>query len=258
LFAIQKCRRISGPSSETGGQFLIHQSTRGYRMRKARHPRGQFDPDRLPAFFRAVGIDDPFLIFSLKIRLENIATVFWQQFNMPTVGAHNKEYQQYLRAREKARNLRHKWGPEQEQPLVAASILRANPDADLTNISTDVEGYKLSLSYLDKEEREHEADVKFAMTMSRDYRKKLTTKFLVEPVVRLLLEHDVTPSPRTMPIKRIAQTMFDLFGVAAAARVSVATVQKVWRREEASQQTRVQQQAKTDRRFRFQIQPARY
>ena len=197
-------------------------------MTKRKPPRGEFDPEHSPAFFAAIGIDNPHLTNALETNLQQIAAAFWRQMNIPTVGTQNKKLRQYLRYSRKKRELRHALGLEQQ--IVSASILRKNPDADLADISADVAEYRFTLSDLDQDEMQHEADIEFLIGLSRDYRKRLVTKLVVEPGLILLRENDIKPS-RTLPLSRMAHTLFDLIGIAAADRVSDATVQRVWRRQ---------------------------
>jgi hypothetical protein len=196
--------------------------------KSSRSPQGQFEPEQLPAFFRAIDIDETFQQFALRTELEQIATAFWKEFNRPTT-QQNKRLRQYLRSSYKKRNLWQELGPTVHHQIIVASYLRANPNADIVKLSVAVEEEQISLAQVAKEETEHELDVKFLIGLSGNYRKRLLTKLVVEPALRLLRENGVKPS-RKLPLNRMAHALFDLFGVAPRDRVTDAAITDAWRR----------------------------
>jgi hypothetical protein len=200
-------------------------------MKKStRSPQGQFEPEYLPAFFKAIDIDQPFLQSAIGTELQQIASAFWRQFKQPSMGAQNhKKLRQYLRASYKKRALRQALGPAVQHQIIVAGFLQAYPDADAADLSASIAEEQISFSRLEKDETEHEQDIKFLIALGHDYRKRLVTKLVVEPVLQLLQENGVKPS-RKLPLNRMAGALFDLLGIAARDRVSDAAITSAWRR----------------------------
>jgi hypothetical protein len=193
-------------------------------------PKVEFEPERLPAFFKAIDIDEPFRQAAISSQLWQIASTLGQKLNLPRMGAkENKRLQQYLRASYKKRQLRQELGPTLQHQIVTAAFLRANPGADIADLSAAIEENQLTLSCLEEEETEHELDIKFLIGLIGDYHKKQVTKYGIEPVFKLLKESGVTPS-RKLPLNRMAHALFDLFGIAPRDRVTDATVTSAWRK----------------------------
>ena len=193
-------------------------------------PQAQFDPDRLAAFFNAIGVDQGHSLFAIEARLDAIAT-HWRQLRTPALGSRRrKQLIQYLRAVQKKRKRRLALEPTIQHQMLIAHYLRKKPNWDAARISSDIVELRLDLFWLDDEEAEHEADIQFLLNNSgKDYRKKLSQKLVVEPVLRLLKDNNVKPS-RKLPLSRIAHALFDLFDIAPRDRVSDAAVTSAWRK----------------------------
>ena len=196
--------------------------------KNSKSPQDQFDPDRLDTFFHAIAIEEPFRRFTLETKLQWLFSSFWQQSSMGALP--RKRLRQYLRASQKKRALLQALGPAVEHQIMVASYLRENPGAIAAELSAAIAEHRISRSEFKEEELDHETDIEFLLNDSgSDYRKKLVTKLVIEPTLKLLKESGVKPS-RKLPLSRIALALFDLFCIANRDRASSAAVTGAWRK----------------------------
>ena len=66
-------------------------------------------------------------------------------------------------------------------------------------------------------------------TSGDDYRKRVVRKLVVEPFLRLLMEHGITTSRKKLPRTRMFEAMFEWVGVESRFRLSNAAINKIAR-----------------------------
>ena len=81
-------------------------------------------------------------------------------------------------------------------------------------------------------------DIDFLIGHTGDYRKRLTTKRVIEPFLDLMNDFEVVPS-KTLPRSRMFAALFDVLGLEPRGRVTDVTVRNAARRLKQKRQTSV-------------------
>lgn len=217
---------------KSGGRFSNRRNTFIAAMTKSsKSTQRKFDPDHSAAFFKAIDFGNEYQQLAMEDELADLSDNYWQRFGLRSLGTQTREeLRKYLKASRKKRQLRQALDPIVQDQMIIAGHLRQNPTWNVAKLSALVAAEHFNLSQLDDEEIEHEADIEFLLINSgRDYRKKVVTGWVIEPVLLLLKQNGVKPS-RQLPLSKMAHALFDLFGIEPKYRVSDAAVTSAWRK----------------------------
>ena len=196
-----------------------------------------FRAERLPMLFEAMGIEDnPFLCFSMQPKLEELAEHFW---NEPRISSYHKQIRQSVAALRKLQKLWSQLAP-MHRLIAEASYLRNNPHADKNAFAIVVADSDPPYLFDDLAPmlKDRIQDLEFVIRHAGDYRKRLTTKRVIEPFLDLMNDFEVVPSKK-LPRSRMFAALFGVLGLEPRGRVTDVTVRNAARRLKQKRQTGV-------------------
>lgn len=188
----------------------------------------RFRAERLPTLFKSMGIEDnPFLRLATERHVRELAEKFWSE---PRISSYHKQLQGYVDALRKSQELGRKLAPIYHS-IAEARFLRNNPHLDKDFFASVVadSDQPSSVDELHTMQEDLAGDIEFLICRGGDYRKRLTTKLVVEPFLSFLHDFKVERSKK-MPRSRMIVAVFDVLELEPRDRVSDVTVRNAERR----------------------------
>ena len=163
----------------------------------------------------------------MTLKLEELAEHFW---NEPRISSYHKQLRQFVAALRKLQKLWLQLAP-MHRSIAEAWFLRSNPHADKDAFAIMVADSDppYLLDDLNPMLVDRIRDIDFVIRHAGDYRKRLTTKLVIEPFLDLLNDFKVVPSKK-LPRSRMFVALFDVLGLKSRDCVTDVTVRNAARR----------------------------
>ena len=187
--------------------------------------------------FEAMGIEDnPYLCYSMTLKLEELAE---HLCNEPRTSSYHKQLGQFVAALRKLQKLWRQLAP-MHRSIAEARFLRRNAHADKDVFAIMVADSDPPYLFDDLNPMLKDCiqDIDFLIGHTGDYRKRLTTKRVIEPFLDLMNDFEVVPSKK-LPRSRMFVALFDVLGLEPRDRVTDVTVRNAARRFKQKRRTSV-------------------
>ena len=172
---------------------------------------------------------DHFTRFGLTQKLEEIKRYFARYVSV-SAQPDRKLVKRYRATLEKLLTLSEEIGPDfLANEIEKAGWARHNPDADEMTLNMLVEEHSDRRNMVTRLTSHGEDIDHWLNTSGDDYRKRAVRKLVVEPFLRLLMEHGITTSRKKLPRTRMFEAMFEWVGVESRFRLSNAAINKIAR-----------------------------
>ena len=172
---------------------------------------------------------DQFTRFGLTPNLEEIKR-YYERYVSVSSQPDRKLVIRYRAALEKLLTLSKKIGPDFfATEIEKAGWAQANPDADEMTLNMLVEEHGDGRNIVDRLTT-HALNIDhWLKTSGDDYRKRVVRKRVVEPFLRLMMEHGIITRRKQLPRTRMFEALFDWVGVDSRFRLSNAAINKIAR-----------------------------
>ena len=187
--------------------------------------------DVLGRLLSAIGKGDIncFERFALETELEEIKAFYSAHREQPTSASWNRLLGKFRKNTARRRELRKKLKPIRDD-IILAGFLQSNPDADeiwLRALLKDPESTDGIVDPADVEDSE-DRDIAFLIDSGGDFRKRLVRKLAIEPFLRFLEKHGITPSLK-FPRNRMAEAWFEYLDIEKKQRPTAAGIRTIAR-----------------------------
>jgi len=170
-----------------------------------------------------------FLTWPLNDALQEIKSAWLARRELPNVGSYRKELRRFRAITAKRRELRKQFGPVVREAIALAGLVRANPNADESELRALMQDSDLNIDYPAEIEKKEDRNIEFVIDCTGDYRKRQVRKLVVEPFLLLLEHHRVVPHPKLLPLNRMMQALFDWLGIEQALRPTDSGIRTIAR-----------------------------
>ena len=171
----------------------------------------KYSDERLDKLFAAIGKKRTDYFGFIESELKSIRSDYSERRGQLTA-AQRKLLRKFRASTARRRDLRRQLRSVKDD-IVMAGHLRINPALDVHDLRAgvhwsddDLEGNEV-VDYA-KVEEDEDQDIAYFLNSKGDYRKRGLRSLVIEPFLRLLERHGVTPS-RTLPLAGMVRALFD-------------------------------------------------